>query len=56
MSAVARRGRTARLTVIDDVLTSRDSEQIKEPRIERQLDTRSPSFGPPRVHFRFGAR
>jgi hypothetical protein len=49
MSAVARRDRTARLTVIDDVRTSPDSEQIKELRIERQLDKRSPSFGPPRV-------
>jgi hypothetical protein len=38
MSAVSRRGRTARLTVMDDVLTSPDSEQIKELRIEGQLD------------------
>ena len=35
---------------------SPDSEQIKELRIERQLDTRSLSFGPPRRHSRSGAR
>ena len=46
---MSRRGRTARLSVIDDVLTSPASEQIKELRIERQLDNRSPSSGPPRV-------
>ena len=44
-SALSRRGRTARLTVIEAVLTSPDSEQIKEPSIKRQLDKRSPSFG-----------
>jgi hypothetical protein len=44
--------------MMKDVVTSPDGEQIKELRIERKLDKRSPSFGPPRVgrNSRSGAR